>query len=215
MLLQQQRECVIKTALRARDMGLIVLTFGNFSLRDPKTGYVCLTPSGMDYADLCPEDVVVMDVEGNIIDGRRKPSVEAPMHYLIYQKRPDVCGICHTHSVFATAWACIDAKLPVAVAEVAALVGETVPTAPYRPMGTMELAEVAAETLRDKQAVLLANHGQLAVGPDLATALTNAVIVEEGAKITYYAKSLGRLNIIPTEECLSIRQWALKRYGQK
>lgn len=215
MLLPAQRESVIKTALQAREMGLVVWTFGNFSLRDDETGYICLTPSGMDYAELRPADVVVMDVEGKIIEGQRQPSVEAPLHCLIYRKRPDVRGICHTHSVYATAWACVKAELLVVVAEVAALVGGKVPTAPYRPMGTKELAAVVAETLGEKQAVLLANHGQLTVGPDLNTALANAVIVEEGARIAYYATGLGELNAIPAEECAAIRRWALQRYGQK
>jgi L-ribulose-5-phosphate 4-epimerase len=159
MLLENQRAKVIKIALKAQQMGLMALTFGNFSLRDPETGYVCITPSGMPYEDLKPEDVVVVDVNGNNVDGKRKPSIETPMHTMVYRKRPDVFGVVHTHSVFASAWASCDVEFPLILAEVAALVGEPIETAPYRPMGTVELAEIVTDTLKDKHAVLMANHG--------------------------------------------------------
>ena len=99
MLLKPQREKVISTALTARQMGLVVLTFGNFSIRDAATGYICITPSGMEYADLKPEDIVVINNKGDVIDGSRRPSVETPLHCAVYQGREDVDGICHTHSV--------------------------------------------------------------------------------------------------------------------
>ncbi len=216
MLLEEARKKVIETALRARRMGLVTLTFGNFSARDKESGYICITPSGMDYEALQPEDIVVLAPDAVIIDGARKPSVETPLHCLAYQKRPDVFGICHTHSVFATAWACYEGRFPVVVAELAALIGEEeVAKAPYRPMGSKELAQVTVDTLRDHDAVLLANHGVLAVGPDIGTAFTNAVVIEEGAKIAYYAGALGTMNTIPKTECQALRQWMIRKYGQQ
>jgi len=214
MLLEKQREEVIKIALKAQQLGLIALTFGNFSLRDQETGYVCITPSGMDYEDLEAADIVVMDDQGKIIDGQRKPSVETPMHTMVYQKRKDVCGVVHTHSVFATAWASCYVEFPVIAAELAALVGEPVKTAPYRRMGSMELAEIVSETLQDKHAVLMSNHGLLTVGSNLKTAFANAVIVEEAAKITYYAKNMGQLKILDDQECKTLRKWVIEKYGQ-
>ena len=214
MLLEEQRKMVIKTAAKAQSMGLIALTFGNFSLRDRKTGYLCITPSGMDYQELQPQDIVVIDVNGNIIEGTRKPSVETSMHCLIYQRRTDIFGICHTHSAYATAWASCSEPLPVIVAELATLVGGTVETAPYRPIGSRELAEITAEVLAEKYAVLLANHGLVAVGPDLDGAFSNAVIVEESAKITFIAKNIGKINIMSESECTALKRWASKKYGQ-
>lgn len=214
MLLEKQREEVIKIALKAQQLGLIALTFGNFSLRDQETGYVCITPSGMDYEDLEAADIVVMDDQGKIIDGQRKPSVETPMHTMVYRKRKDVCGVVHTHSVFATAWASCYVEFPVIAAELAALVGEPVKTAPYRRMGSMELAEIVSETLQDKHAVLMSNHGLLTVGSNLKTAFANAVIVEEAAKITYYAKNMGQLKILDDQECKTLRRWVIEKYGQ-
>ncbi|QCX34869.1 class II aldolase/adducin family protein [Caloramator sp. E03] len=215
MLLEQQRKKIIEIALRAQNEKLIVLTFGNFSIRDKETGYICVTPSGMNYKELVPEDIVVVDENCNIIDGKRKPSIETPMHCAVYRKRKDVNGIVHTHSSFATAWACCEQDIPCVVAEVAALIGGDIKCAPYRPMGTNELADIVAETIGDNDAVLLAKHGALAVGPDIEIAFTNAVVVEEGAKVAYYAKSIGKLEPIPQEECRALRKATIEKYGQK
>lgn len=214
MLLREERQKVITVAKKARDIGLVPLTFGNFSLKDRKTGYFCITPSGMDYGELYPEDIVVVDPEGNIIEGLRKPSVEMPMHRLIYKNREDVFGICHTHSTYATAWASCDTEFPVLVAELAALVGDKLAKAPYCQFGTLDFAEKVAASLQDKQAVLLSNHGLLAVGRDLDKAYANAVVVEEGAKIAYLALNIGKPLAIAKTECRKVRKWVQKNYGQ-
>jgi L-ribulose-5-phosphate 4-epimerase len=169
----------------------------------------------MEYDKLTASDIVVVDVDGNVIDGGRKPSIETPLHCAVYRKRRDVFGVSHTHSAFATAWAACDESIPVVVAELAALIGGPVECAPYKPMGSDELAEAAAESLKDRHAVLLANHGVLAVGFDIDTAYANSVIVEEGAKVAYYAKQIGKLKLIPEEECKKLRKITLNKYGQK
>lgn len=215
MLLEEARKRVIEIALRAREDKLITLTFGNFSIRDKETGYICITPSGMDYYVLKPEDIVVVDENEKIIDGKRKPSIETPMHCNVYRKRENVFGIVHTHSVFATAWACCEEDIPCAVAEVGCLVGGPIKCSPYRPIGTPELGETAAAYLGNTDAVLLGKHGALAVGPDIDTAYTNAVIVEEGAKIAYYARGIGGLSPIPEEQCRELRKTTIEKYGQK
>lgn len=215
MFLKVLREKVIEIALRAQRDKLIPLTMGNFSIRDCESGNICITPSGMEYDKLKPEDIVVVDLQGNITDGNRKPSIETPLHCATYRRRPDVHGISHTHSVYASAWACCGEGIPIVVAELAALIEKPIECAPYRPMGSVELAEIAAEWLKDNHALLLANHGVLAVGPDLDTAYANSVIVEEGAKIAFFAKQIGTLRVIPEEECRQLRQIALKKYGQR
>jgi len=215
MMLEAQRKKVIEIALKVQSEKLVPLTFGNFSVRDKETGYICITPSGMEYPSLMSEDVTVVDVNATIIDGKRKPSIETPMHCAVYRKRPDVNGIVHTHSVFATAWASCDEAIPVLTEELAALVGGSVECAPYKPMGSIELAETASEWLKDKYVVLLANHGVLAVGPDIDIAYANAVIVEEGARVAFYSKQIGVMKFIPDEECKRLRKWTIERYGQK
>lgn len=214
MLLKELREKVIEIALKAQKEKLIPLTMGNFSARDKKTGYICITPSGMEYEKLTASDIVVLDSEGNVIDGERKPSIEAPLHCAVYRRRMDVFGVAHTHSVFATAWAACNESIPVVVAELAALIGGPVECAIYKPMGSLELAETAAIRLKDRHAILLANHGVLAVGPDIESAFANAVVVEEGAKIAYYAKQIGVMSLIPEEECKALRKTTLEKYGQ-
>ncbi|KUO63911.1 MAG: aldolase [Gracilibacter sp. BRH_c7a] len=215
MLLKELREKVIEIALKAQREKLIPLTMGNFSARDRKTGYVCITPSGMEYDKLTAADIVVLDVEGSIAEGERKPSIEAPLHCAVYRRRKDVFGVSHTHSVFATAWASCNEGIPVVVAELAALIGGPVECAIYKPMGSLELAETAALRLKDRNAILLANHGVLAVGPDIGTAFANSVVVEEGAKIAYYARQIGVMRLIPEEECKSLRKGTMEKYGQK
>ncbi|NLU41239.1 MAG: class II aldolase/adducin family protein [Firmicutes bacterium] len=215
MLLELERRRVIEAARQARRDRLVPLTFGNFSVRDRDTGYICITPSGMDYDCLVPEDIVVIDVAGNRLDGGRKPSIETPLHCRIYQSRADIMAIVHTHSTFATAWACCRESIPAVVAEVAMVAGGPIECAPYRPVGSVELGEVAAETLRDRNAVLLANHGVLAVGRNMDEAYVNAVVVEEGAKIAFYARHIGPVCAIGDDECLALRRTAVTKYGQQ
>jgi len=215
MFFKELREKVIEIALKAQKEKLIPLTMGNFSARDRGTGYICITPSGMAYEKLKAEDIVVLDVDGNIIEGERKPSIETPLHCAVYRRRKDVFGVSHTHSVFATAWAACNEGIPVVVAELAALIGGPVECALYKPMGSLELAETAAIRLNDRNAILLANHGVLAVGHNIDTAYANSVVVEEGAKIAYYARQIGVMRLIPEAECETLRKTNLEKYGQK
>lgn len=215
MLLEEQRRKVIEIALEVQKMKLVPLTFGNFSLKDAETSYVCITPSGMKYETLQPEDIVVMDKKCNIIDGKRKPSIEAPMHCAVYRKRDDVFGVVHTHSSYATAWACCNKAIPCILAETAALVGGPIKCAPFAPMGTVELAEVTAEGLGKADAVLMERHGALAVGPNIDAALVNAVILEETAKVAYFSKAIGEVEELPEEVYKRLREDTIAKYGQK
>lgn len=215
MRLKELREKVIEISLKAQNEKLIPLTMGNFSARDRETGYICITPSGMEYSKLTAADIVVLDVEGNIVEGERKPSIESPLHTAVYRRRTDVFGVSHTHSVFATAWAACNESIPVVVAELASLIGGPVECALYKPMGSLELAETAALRLKDRNAILLANHGVLAVGNNIDAAFANSVVVEEGAKIAFYARQIGVMSLIPEEECESLRKTTLEKYGQK
>ena len=123
MILENERKKIIQIALSVQKEKLVPLTFGNFSLRDPNTGFVCITPSGMPYEKLVPSDIVVIDLNGKIIDGNRKPSIETPLHTTIYKKRKDVNGVVHTHSTYVTAWSCINGGMPCITSEAANLVG--------------------------------------------------------------------------------------------
>lgn len=214
MLLESIREEIVSIGKRIQGDKLVPLTFGNFSIRDFETGYVCITPSGMPYETLTPEDIVVVDIDGNNIDGNRKPSIETGLHCAVYRKRPEVASVVHTHSTFVTAWAACNKEIPIVVAEVAALVKGKVKCAPYKPCGSNDLAEVTSDYLKDDDAVLLGNHGVLVVGPNINKAYINAVIIEEGAKVAYYANSIGGMKVLDEAECENERLAANKGYGQ-
>lgn len=214
MRLEEQRKKVIQIALKAQQDKLMPLTMGNFSIRDQETGYICITPSGMEYSLLKPEDIVVVDMEGRIVEGSRKPSIETLLHCRTYARRSDVFGICHTHSTYATAWACCGKEIPVIVAELAGMIGGPVRCAPYAPMGTVQLAEIVAEYMGSQNAVLMENHGLLAVGETIEKAYANAVIVEEGAKITLFAMQIGGMKTISEQACKELHQQTVEGYGQ-
>ncbi|WP_317313556.1 class II aldolase/adducin family protein [Absicoccus porci] len=216
MLLEQERKHVIEIALTIQREKLIPLTFGNFSLRDPETGYICITPSGMPYETLHPSDIVVVDVDNNIVDGERKPSIEAPMHTAIYRKRPDVNGIIHTHSTFCTAWACRDIDgMPCITSEAADLVGGKVKVAEFCLPGSQELADVTSEAIGQDRAVLMGNHGAICVDSDIDKALKDAIVLEESAKVAYYAFQMGDVNILEDQIAEFMRKDTEKNYGQQ
>lgn len=215
VLLCENRQKVIEIACKAQNDKLMPLTMGNFSIRDKATGYVCITPSGMEYSLLRPEDIVVVDLQGDIIDGQRKPSIEMQLHCKVYIKRADVYGICHTHSTYATAWACCGKEIPVVVAELAGMIGGPVKCAPYAPMGTIELANITAEHLGSQNAILMENHGMLAVDENIDKAYANAVIVEEGAKVAFISSVIGGMKTITEQECEYLRRRTIENYGQK
>ncbi|AND85617.1 class II aldolase/adducin family protein [Clostridium tyrobutyricum] len=214
MLLEDNRKKVIEIALKVQEKELVTLTFGNFSIRDKETDYICITPSGINYEDLKPEDIVVANLHGEVIDGNKKPSTEILMHCAIYKKRQDVFGIIHTHSTMATSWACCGMDIPCISSELSSLIGGPIRCAPYKTQETRELGEVAAATLKDSNAILLKNHGTISVGKDINEAFINSIIVEESAKKAFYAKQIGVLSIISEDECNLIKKNVKKKYGQ-
>lgn len=215
MLLQHLREEVIETALRVVDAGLVVSTWGNISGRDKETGLVAITPSGMDYKKLKPEDIVIVDTNGKVIDGKRKPSTETPMHTLFYRKRNDINGIVHTHSWFATALSTLNKEIPVVLAELGACVGGSVKVARYARGGTEEFGEAALEAIGDRAAVLQQNHGVLAIGKSLEDAFAAAAVVEDTAKVYWSALLIGKPFVLPDEEVKELHDIFVKSYGQK
>ena len=161
---------------------------------------MAISPSGMDYFLTTPEDVVVTDLEGRAVDGKRKPSSELDLHRLFYQRRQDVNGVVHTHSTFATVLSCL--RWPIEpVHYLVAYAGRQVPCIPYYPFGSLELAEAAWAGMGEEyNACLLGNHGLLAVGGSLSFAFDAAQQLEFLAKVYYYTKQAGGgVNLTPAE----------------
>lgn len=195
--------------------GLVVGTWGNISAWDSKREGFWITPSGMNYLTLKPKDLVLINRQGKVIKGFRKPSSEFMMHLAIYTRRPDVLGIVHTHSVYATAHAVARIAIPGVAEDLAQMVGGAVEVAPYYITGTKDLSEAAALALGDKSAVLLANHGVVGVGQDLNEALKVCQVVEKSAQIHVLSRMLGTPVCLSTLDLEKMRQGFLQNYGQR
>jgi len=208
------REEVATTARRMISSGLVKGTSGNVSARTPEND-VLVTPSGLDYAELGPEDLVLVDLAGNLLDGSWKPSTETPMHTGIYRARPEVHGIVHTHSRYSTTLACLGWPIPPVHYMLTVLSDEgRVPLAPYTLYGTEELARHAAETLGERHtACLLQNHGTITVGdsPDQAYARTE--ILEEMAELYYRARVAGEPVLLDPQQVSEVAE-KIAGYGK-
>ncbi|MGM8212410.1 L-fuculose-phosphate aldolase [Virgibacillus sp. W0430] len=213
MLLEKERIDIITYCQKLLHSGLTKGTGGNISIYDREQGLMAISPSGIDYDDLVPEDIVVLDMDHNIVDGRRKPSSELQMHSIFYKKREDLNAIVHTHSTFAKTLSSLRWRLP-AVSYLVAYAGKDVRCAKYASFGTKELAENAFKGMEDRRAVFLANHGLLTGAQDIKNAFNIAEEIEFCAEVYYRAKSIGSPVILDNMEMARMEE-AFKTYGQK
>jgi L-ribulose-5-phosphate 4-epimerase len=219
MLLSEQRRQVVDVGLAALAAGVVHGTAGNMSVRDPASGLIAISPSGMPYPTVTPEDVVIVDADGVVRDGRRKPSSETPLHTMLYRARSDIGAVVHTHSHFATVVGTIRHALPPILTEVCLVVGPRVPVTRYGLTGTADFGESVLEVLPNAgSAVLLRNHGLVTWGADFAEALAVAEVVEEAAKVYAHALAAngGREpSLVPEELIPAMRERFLATYGQR
>lgn len=213
MELENQRNTVVRFGLKMVASGLTTGTGGNLSIIDRNSGTVAVSPSGIEYAALQPRDVVITDMQGNVLDGEAKPSSELGFHLSLYHRRKDIQAVVHTHSPYAVTMACLGWEIP-AVHYLVGFAGKKVPLAPYVTFGTPELADVVAEYIGDYNALLLANHGLVAVGSSMDTAFAVAEEIEFVARIYYQTKSIGNPVILPDQEMETVLE-KFKTYGQK
>lgn len=206
-MLEDLKEIVLREAKRAEEMGLCRHRSGNFSLKDKKTGLICLTPAGMDRASMTAADIVVVDGAGSVVEAApdRRPTSETLMHLAAYGARPDISAVVHTHSRFAKVLAVLRQEIPPVVAEMAHLHCQRgrIPVAQYARAGSPKLAASVVEPLQESDAILLASHGVLAVdAASLAEALLKAAYVEEIAEVYCHARLLakGEPPLIPPED---------------
>ena len=213
MLLAEERQAVVDGGNAMLRAGLTTGTGGNLSRVCRRRGLVAISPSGLDYPTMRPEDVSLVDLDGRRVEGLYQPSSELGFHLALYGRRPEVGAVVHTHSVYATTLACLGWELP-AVHYLVGFAGRKVPVAPYATFGTDELAANVAETLGTAfNAVLLANHGLVAVGEDMRAALNTAAEVEFVARIYYQARCAGAPVILPEHEMDVVIQ-KFKAYGK-
>lgn len=211
----QNKEQIIAAGKKLVNSGLVLATWGNISCRVPRSSYFLITPSGMPYDQLKPEDLVLVGRNGQVVEGVRKPSTEVLMHLAIYTARADVQAVVHTHSPYASSFAVTREPIPVILEEMAQLIGGPIKVANYGLPGTEELAKFTVEALEQRNAVLLANHGVVAVGSSVHEALTIAFLVEKCAQVMLGAKALGVPYTMGSRETQRLRESFLKHYGQK
>ena len=198
------KESLLATAKEMISCGLVEGTAGNVSARLPN-GNVVLTPASTDYDTMTVADLVVTDIDGNIVEGERKPTTEMSLHLACLRKYSDIGAVMHCHAMYATMFAIVQQPIPCVIEEFDVYVGGDVPIADYKMTGSEELAEEVSKWVKDRGAVLMANHGLLCVGKDAQDALKVAKLVERTAKILWGAKLLG--------EPVSLPQSTLDRFA--
>lgn len=210
----ETRKKVIAKGVAMLATNLTVGTWGNISCRVPGERYIAITPTGMSYDRLMPEDIVVIDLRGNTISGTRKPSIEVPLHLAIYKAREDVGAIVHTHSPYATAMAVARKEIPGAVEDLVQIVGGNVRVNEYALPGTEQLGINTVKAMAGRNAVLLANHGMLGAGRNLEEAFRVCQVVEKSAQVTLLAQLMGGAVELSQDDIDGMRNFYLQGYGQ-
>ena len=200
MLLQKEREMIVAYGKRMLSAGLTRGTGGNLSIYDRNLELMAITPSGIPYEEIEAEDILIMKLDGTIVEGNKTPSSEHAMHEIVYRTREDVGAMLHVHSTFAVTLACLNEDLPAVDYMVAYSRGRSVKCAPYASFGTPDLAVNALKTMGNQNAVLLANHGMNVVGPDLPKAFAIAEQLEFCAELYVRARTIGKPVILPDDE---------------
>jgi L-ribulose-5-phosphate 4-epimerase len=194
--------------------GLVTWTSGNVSGRDPEGGLVVIKPSGVPFDDLRPENQVIVDLEGQVIEGALKPSSDVHAHLYVYRHRPDVMGVVHTHSNYATAFAALGQPIPVYLTAIADEFGGPIPIGGYAKVGNDEIGREIVRSIGHSPAILMKNHGVFTVGPTPTAAVKAAVMTEDVARTVWLALQLGQPEELPEDEVARARQRYLTEYGQ-
>ncbi|MEM5767543.1 MAG: class II aldolase/adducin family protein [Bacillota bacterium] len=208
------KKLIVEAGLRMLKSGLTIGTWGNISARDPETGLIYLTPSGMPYDTITEDDVVVMNAAMQVVDGKRKPTIEHAMHISVLNARPDVNAIVHTHPVYSQVFACLHDDIPPIIDEAAQIMAGSVRCAEYGLPGSPELAKNVAEALGNGFSCLMANHGAVCVGANMDAAFNTCTVLEMTAHIYYMAKCIGKPVVIPDEQVKYMHEFVSHQYGQ-
>ena len=208
MQMLAERKAVVEYGRKLAGSSLTTGTGGNISVFDRARGIIAVSPSAMDYNTIQAGDIVLMSIDGDIVDGSRKPSTEAPLHLAHYRARRDIAAIVHSHPPYATTIACLNWEIP-ALHYLIGFSGRKVPLAPYAAFGSEELARLTVAAIGSHNAVLMANHGLLTVGKDLASAFATSEIVEFMARVLLQAKSVGEPRLLSEHEM----DEAIARFG--
>lgn len=212
------KEKAIEAARDLFESGLVLATLGVVSVRIPNTDRIIITPSGFSKKRLSIKELIIVDLEGKVVEGNLRPSVETSMHTYIHKMRPDIGAVIHTHSPLATSWAAANREIPCYTAEQAFELGGRVPIVlDYSGPGTTDTKDLEniVKSLERCPAALLRDHGAVVTGKDIEEALDMAHILEDVAKIALYSNIIGEPQELPKEEIDRLWEFKLYKYGQK
>jgi L-ribulose-5-phosphate 4-epimerase len=215
--LRQLREEVCALHAELPRYGLVVWTAGNVSARVPGADLLVIKPSGVAYDDLTPENMVVCDLDGAVVEGHHAPSSDTQAEAYVYRNRPDIGGVVHTHSPYATAWAARAEPVPCVLTMCADEFGGEIPVGPLAVIGDDSIGRGIVETLDGSRssAVLMQNHGVFSVGRTARDAVKAAVMCEDVARTTHLARQLGEPTPIPAEMAAQLFERYQNVYGQR
>ncbi|BES66600.1 class II aldolase/adducin family protein [Gottschalkiaceae bacterium SANA] len=196
---------LLDVTLESYELKLMAGTSGNASVYDKESQAMIITPSSVSYDGMTIEDLVVMKLDGTIIEGKHDPSSEWKMHAQMYLDREDISCVLHTHSPYATGFAVCQEGIPVILIEMVPFLGGDVPVAAFGMPGTAELGLEALKVMNDRKGCLLANHGTLAIGSSIRSTFMSSIYLEDAAKIYHIAKNAGNVKVIPQEYVEAMR----------
>lgn len=213
-MLESLRKLVCELNKELPKNNLVTMTSGNVSGRDKATGYVVIKPSGISFEALSPEGMSIVDLDGTVVESRMNPSVDTATHLYIYRNMPDVNGVVHTHSNYATSFAALGEPIPAVLTAIADEFGGPIPCGPYCQIGEEQIGQAVVEHIGSSPAIVLQNHGVFTVGPTPQAALKAAVMVEDVAKTVHLAMLRGKPIPIPAEEVERGHRRYVEKYGQ-
>ena len=196
---------------------LVVWTAGNVSARVPGADLLVIKPSGVRYHEISPDHMVVTDLEGKLVEGDHQPSSDTAAHAYVYQHMPEVGGVVHTHSTYATAWAARGEPIPCVLTMIADEFGGDIPVGPFALIGDDSIGRGIVETLRGGRspAVLMRNHGPFTVGRDARSAVKAAVMVEDVARTVHIGRQLGAVDRLESHHVTALFERYQNVYGQQ
>jgi L-ribulose-5-phosphate 4-epimerase len=213
-MLEKLKEQLVELHLELPRNNLVVWTGGNVSARDPETGLVVIKASGIRYEEMRAQHMVVVDLDGKMVDGDFKPSSDVYSHLYIYKHRPEVFGVVHTHSAYATAFAAVNKPIPVVLTAIADEFGGPIPCGGFALIGDDAIGKVVVESIGKSSAVLLKNHGVFTIGKSAKAAVKAAVMTEDNAKTVWLAMQIGTPDEIPQKDVEKLHHRYMNDYGQ-
>ena len=213
-MLEQLKEQLVQLHLELPKNDLVRWTGGNVSARDPETGLVVIKASGIRYEEMRPEHMVVMDLLGKRVEGNFKPSSDVFSHLYVYRHRPEVGGVVHTHSRYATAFAAVGKPIPCVLTAMADEFGGPIPCGGFALIGDEAIGKVVIESIGKSPAVLVKNHGVFTIGINATAAVKAAVMTEDVAATVWMALQIGAPDVIPQDDVDKLHARYTNEYGQ-